>query len=82
MAELNLSLESQLYLKALEQQIANLSVEDLRILFVQQATQKALQEHAYKGFLREALASERNCYLQLNKVEKECEACKRAIAQQ
>jgi len=82
MTEQHLSLESQLYLTVLEHQISNLGVEDLRVLFIQQATQKAQQEHAYKGFLKEAFTSEKECHRQLNQVEKEYEAYRRSIAKQ
>lgn len=81
MPEQELSLESQLHLKFLEQEIAKLSLEDLRISFVELATQKAKQEQMYKIFLSQALVGEKNCNLQLNKVEKECDACRRRITE-
>lgn len=80
MAETGLPLESLLSLQILEQKIANLTAEDLRILFMQLAIQKAKQEQVYKILLQQASESEKICYVQLNKVEKEYQACRVAIA--
>jgi len=80
MSGIELPLESQLYLKDLEQRIANFSLEDLRKLFMVLATQKAKEEYAYKLFLQGVSDSERRYQHQLAKIEKECEIYKQAIA--
>ena len=77
---MKLPLETQLYLKALEQQIKNVGAEDLRVLLIKLATQKAMQEQIYKLFLQKASIAEKDCYCRLNKVEKECQILRQEIA--
>lgn len=68
-----LPLEVQVRLASLSHEIQGLDIFELRKLFMQLAEQKAKQEQVYSAMLSHATKSERNCYRQLDRIEKVCE---------
>lgn len=71
--DVELPLEVQVRLASLSHEIQTLSIDELRKLFMQLAHKNADQQQVYSTMLNQITRSERNCYRQLEQLERTCE---------